>query len=186
MKHGNIVVQQLKPHIDLRGHVHAVLADGVVCLGRGLQSQAIDVQLVPGPNDVKAFVPQFAGIQNRAAADKAPAIKVVSVKSLPKNSDPSARDRNHDVGKSMVAMSNATSNVMDRLGRWRPIKRHQVARAWVAFHQGTLDTSPSVLLHATAALLLYFLSYAARQFVLRPYESCAPANSARRDSDHRA
>ena len=26
----------------------------------------------------------------------------------------------------MVAMSNATSNVMDRLGRWRPIKRRQV------------------------------------------------------------
>jgi hypothetical protein len=99
VKHGNIVVQQLKPHVDLRGHVHAVLADGVVRLGRGLQTQGIDVQLVPRPNDVKPFVPQFTGVQNRTAADKAPAIKVVSVKSLPKNSDTSARDRNHDVGK---------------------------------------------------------------------------------------
>src|SRR5262249_52473833 len=99
VKHANVVVQQLKAHVDLRVYADAVLGDGVIGLGRGLQSQGVDVELVPGPNDVKAFVPQFAGVEERSAPDKTPAVEIVPVKSLPKNADTAAGNRNHDVGE---------------------------------------------------------------------------------------
>src|SRR6185369_2907394 len=48
---------------------------------------------------MKAFVPQLAWIENRAAADKAPAIKVVAVESFPEDSDAAARNGDHDIRK---------------------------------------------------------------------------------------
>ena len=48
---------------------------------------------------MKTFVPELSRIENRAAADKAPAIEVVAVESFPENADAAARDRDHDIWK---------------------------------------------------------------------------------------
>ena len=97
MQHGDGAVRQLIPDVYLRGNVHAILGDGVDCLGRGLQPQIINEQLVPRPNEVQAFVLQLAGIQGSAAAE-APAVEVRSVKALPVDADPAAWHRDHHVG----------------------------------------------------------------------------------------
>jgi hypothetical protein len=76
VQHGDGAVRQLIPDVYLRGNVHAVLGDGVDRFGRGLQPQIINEQLVPGRNEVQAFLPQLAGIQDRAAANEAPAVEV--------------------------------------------------------------------------------------------------------------
>src|SRR4029077_6580958 len=97
VQHGDGAVRQLIPDVYLRGNVHAVLGDGVDRLGRGLQPQIINEQLVPRPNEVQAFLPQLAGIQDSAAVE-APAVEVKIVNALPVVADPAARHRDHHVG----------------------------------------------------------------------------------------
>src|SRR5664279_1030861 len=46
---------------------------------------------------MEAFVPQLLGIEDRAAADKTPAISVDAVEPLPQHADLAARNGDHDV-----------------------------------------------------------------------------------------
>src|SRR5262245_416150 len=90
-------MQQLKTDIDLRGHINAILADGVVCLCRRLQSQIVDEKLVPRPHEMEAFIAQLARIQNCAPAHEAPAVEVVAVETLPQHADMAARDGDDNI-----------------------------------------------------------------------------------------
>src|SRR4029077_14745036 len=98
VQHGDGAVRQLIPDVHLRGDVHAVLGDGVDRFGPGLQPQIINEQLVPGRNEVQAFLPQLAGIQDRAAANEAPAVEIKNRRCVPVDADVAARHRDHDVG----------------------------------------------------------------------------------------
>jgi hypothetical protein len=48
---------------------------------------------------MEAFVPQLSRIQDCASADKAQAVKIIPIESLPKDADHSAWDCDHDVRK---------------------------------------------------------------------------------------
>ena len=59
MQHADRVVQQLIPRIDLGNHAHAILGDGMIYFGFGLQPQIVNEKSVPGRDDMKTFFSQF-------------------------------------------------------------------------------------------------------------------------------
>jgi hypothetical protein len=98
VKHGDGIMQQLKPHIYLNGHAYSIFGNSVVCLSRGLQPQLIKEQPVPWRHKVKTFLLQFPGIQDGASANKTPAVQLKPEQSVPKDTHLSTRNRNHHIG----------------------------------------------------------------------------------------
>ena len=86
------VVLEPEPDVDRRRQIDAVLGDGVVGVGRGLQPQVIEEQLVPRQQHAHALVLQQARVELRAAAEP-----------LPQNSDMAGRHRHDHVRRDQEA-----------------------------------------------------------------------------------
>ena len=82
---------------------------------------------------MKAFVPQFSGVQNCASANKAPTIKAIAIESLPKHADMPARDCNHDIRKARYLEQRPPAmRRIDSAGAARQNATIRASGAWAA------------------------------------------------------
>src|ERR1700688_828243 len=110
-----------------------------------MQPQVIKVQLVPRPDYVETFIPQFPGIQDCASTNKAPAVCVNTVETLPKDTDLPARNCNHHIrikhggceqrhhhqdGYARQVTSEETPQ-----SRLLPRERLSIKGLWILYHQ---------------------------------------------------
>src|SRR5215831_7686647 len=86
VEHGDRVALQPKPDIDCCSQAHAVAGDGIVGLGKGLQSQVVQKDLVPGQNEIETLILQQPRVEHGAAA-----------KAFPQDTDLAAGNRYHHV-----------------------------------------------------------------------------------------
>src|SRR5206468_7371335 len=87
VQHGDRIVAQLEADVERHLDAHPFARDRVAGLVDRLEPQVVEVELVPRPDDMEAFLANLARIEHRAAPDQAPALDADAAEAFPQHAD---------------------------------------------------------------------------------------------------